>query len=1279
MNNKNEELFNSLFNNRKNRSEMKLSFTEKRENNCRQDINFRKTINTLLLNINGEKPLIIYKKLPKKIKKIEVKKNNYMSDGGIAKKNKRFFNLITNYSCKKESKNKSMKENDNIESNLKNKRYKSLSLSNNKNKMKKNNFFEKGIKETNYIKNKNKSKGAVKYNLFLKNKKIDSEENEISSYKHINMNNEKNKEKQINKKNILINNLTKIKKYNSQPQPTKKQIQKFIFMGKKLEYLKANNIELSKTESNIENNEEKIIKHKNKNDGLKNKIIMKIKSENNKKNLPNKKQKPIIDQFEFIKKINIIHNTSSNAAKATNIFKYYNLIKTENKIQPKSLNINTYKNNKNSSSEETKSDDGYLFAKKKNYRKKEELRIFTKKKNSKEKKKKEENETEKTEKIYKKFKNLYKLNIENINFINQQSRKSLNINSQGNEQSRKRRVKNNYYIGIDGNKNDSTFIEPKDYYLILYQSKQLITNSNNDINDEFIKIEEKPKKKNNILNNMADFIKKLNIIFHKNIFRALYFLYFKKKYYNHYFLSIKFFIAIMKHYAFKKIYFYNISRKKVSDKKIIYLVEMLSLIFRIKIFEKIFQYCQQKEIKAITENIDKIFTLIKKLIFANIFKKIQSYQVTKQEKNNINNNIEEEIKEEIHEEIKEEIKEEIYEEIHQEKNEEINEEINEELNDNENIINNNLNNIYTEGLKGIINEINNTDEKNKKYKDIGDNFKFAPIKKEVEMNENPKNNDTNINFFNIIINNNINNIIKENEISDEKEINRGKFLDDETEENKEKNKLILNNFEKNKKNINEFEELFGEIKNMKSYSECSGLVNESKSSKDNNNNNKEKQENKAKSNKTNKNINISLKKEIKVINIIKGKKEEIKQDDKIKNISQLKDIIEKINLNIFIDSLTEKIIKNICDTEISFRNKLIPSKSHNYQLKDDSLKINQNSSSICNNNINKDLNSLGIGYSIKNISGTSLDKSLVFSSSIYSVFNKTIIEKKKELDENLFFNKILPKLIKIIKEELFCKYERIDNYIKEPIKLNKIENIVSIIMEDTETIINNYKDKLFKNNIDEIIQKKILLNKFNQVTNEIIDKYGLNGNSIYYRILNDCIVDSILELINKEKLYYNIEQNQLYSLDLNNKQFQIQNNNILDNKKKFIEYICKSLLSIIKTKIGNKSGDLDLLNEEKIKEKNEIKLNKEIKKEILDEDKENINMLKIEEMKIKCGIADNIFNILLIETIEILDNVQNIRKCLNNNSNKSIYLNEDIFGEKSNDYYGDFEDDIINY
>ena len=103
---------------------------------------------------------------------------------------------------------------------------------------------------------------------------------------------------------------------------------------------------------------------------------------------------------------------------------------------------------------------------------------------------------------------------------------------------------------------------------------------------------------------------------------------------------------------------------------------MLSLIFRIKIFEKIFQYCQQKEIKAITENIDKIYTLIKKLIFTNIFKKIQSYHVTKQEKNNINNNIEEEIKEEIHEEIKEE--------IYEEKNKEVQEkEINEIKNQNE--------------------------------------------------------------------------------------------------------------------------------------------------------------------------------------------------------------------------------------------------------------------------------------------------------------------------------------------------------------------------------------------------------------------------------------------------------------------------------------------------------------------------------------------------------------------------------------------------------------------
>ena len=126
--------------------------------------------------------------------------------------------------------------------------------------------------------------------------------------------------------------------------------------------------------------------------------------------------------------------------------------------------------------------------------------------------------------------------------------------------------------------------------------------------------------------------------------------------------------------------------------------------------------------------------------------------------------------------------------------------------------------IYSDKLKNVINEINNPDERKKIYKKTNDDFIFTDIEKETTIPRETYHNDTNINYINIIINNNINNIINDRYISDEKGKKRGKN----------------NNQEKNKKNTKEFDELFGEIKQMKSYSECSGLNNESKSSKETN-------------------------------------------------------------------------------------------------------------------------------------------------------------------------------------------------------------------------------------------------------------------------------------------------------------------------------------------------------------------------------------------------------------------------------------------------------------
>ena len=180
MKKRNEELFNSLFKDRFDKSPINNSLFKSKRKNFGTDIKFKKAINSLILNINGEKPLIIYKKSPTRIKKTEIKHNNYMTDGGIEKKTKKFFNIISKYSCKKEVKNVVSKEKDNS-SNKKNKKYISFSLSNKKSSKKKNNLFKENIEQSNNMK-KNKSKCEAKYNLFLKGKNYNSEKKEISPY-----------------------------------------------------------------------------------------------------------------------------------------------------------------------------------------------------------------------------------------------------------------------------------------------------------------------------------------------------------------------------------------------------------------------------------------------------------------------------------------------------------------------------------------------------------------------------------------------------------------------------------------------------------------------------------------------------------------------------------------------------------------------------------------------------------------------------------------------------------------------------------------------------------------------------------------------------------------------------------------------------------------------------------------------------------------------------------------------------------------------------------------
>jgi hypothetical protein len=65
-----------------------------------EGVDFRRTTSSCVLNTDGEKPRIIYFKSPKEIKpKYDKNQNiqNFMSDGGLNQKSKKFLNLLSEY------------------------------------------------------------------------------------------------------------------------------------------------------------------------------------------------------------------------------------------------------------------------------------------------------------------------------------------------------------------------------------------------------------------------------------------------------------------------------------------------------------------------------------------------------------------------------------------------------------------------------------------------------------------------------------------------------------------------------------------------------------------------------------------------------------------------------------------------------------------------------------------------------------------------------------------------------------------------------------------------------------------------------------------------------------------------------------------------------------------------------------------------------------------------------------------------------------------------------
>ena len=368
-----------------------------------------------------------------------------------------------------------------------------------------------------------------------------------------------------------------------------------------------------------------------------------------------------------------------------------------------------------------------------------------------------------------------------------------------------------------------------------------------------------------------------------------------------------------------------------------------------------------------------------------------------------------------------------------------------------------------------------------------------------------------------------------------------------------------------------------------------------------------------------------------------------------KNLSaDIKAIINKIpDNNKFAEELTNQIISDILKEHgLNSSNSLFPRKidEFNYQkysLFDQSLLANNNLSELSNT-----FESL-TGSSIVD-SSQLLEKSMIFQYSISSEFNKTIKDKKNKLETNLYNEYIIEKFILLILKEIKKNYSRIYDNISVPYKANYEQIIVASFLQDNELLNDCYKELKVKEDLKNIINKKEILEKFNSINRKIRKKKGLEENNFYDNLINECIVDATIEILNKERAYG--EQGEPFPFSKRGKELCFKYNK--DDPKPLMRHVYKEIRRML-------FGKGNIIKENSpIFDKNDPFLMNIFKKEMEGED--IWSDLEIQEEQVKSIASSIIFEQLINEVIEILEHVQLNRKRPELYQDKSIYACDDI-------------------
>ncbi len=1061
---------------------------------------------------------------------------------------------------------------------------------------------------------------------------------------------------------------------------------------------------------------------------------------------------PKIDQFEYLEKIrnnfkkirNQKQKISPDLINNNNSFKFSHLKKFTNKLVNKKQNNNNnnIKINPKKNLQEidnTQKNDEFLYADRVSHRTQTELRKFRKKKKMEQKKEQNEEMKKKQDKIMTTLQNLIKLGDEyqyNNNIINNSP---LKIRNDSKNHVKKRKVLNEYYVGTEESKNNtSTFIDKQEYYKSIIESKNVLNyskvektetnvddfNNNNKMlnNDNLRKLSSDNFydiniRNNSNINNNKGFDNKLtelkakvintikrsselfnkenikriksdlyennnliktkfeNKVFNKDIykkkfmnnkienineerteknlddkilsFHKMYLIFLKKRFlhrikakYNEVKskeklkkikAAFEYFIVICKFYQYQSIINYNekikcffalkklvapfirhkflnfINKLKYFT-KIKFLVNSVFNLYKYKVLQKLFKYC------AVVDFWKNIIIpggiRLQHYILKKCFKKIKNEDklMNFDLSYNVNRNIIS--RSYLHSHIINEEKKAnsyIYESLdcadsisvhpnsldndglHQLK------EIIEMQNENrledsslENGINEESGRMY--GIRTNSNNSINTLDSN--------NNQIVPSDENSSLNDNNNNENQIKTEFHIketllkkIINNN-DTVDKKNNNNNKKKINdeNDDLITTKINEEEKINKIPLK--EEIIKNLDNY------IKNNQSESSNSEIIN---------------QENKNKIN-----------------------------PEKIKNIlGQIKD------KNKFAEELTSKILSKILSEQgLNSSGKLFPKKTgefnyQKYSLFDQSLLTNNNISELSNT-----LESL-TGSSMID-SSQLLEKSMIFQYSISSEFNKTISEKKNKLETNLYNEYIIEKLILLILKEIKNKYGRIYDNISIPYKANYEQIIVASYLQDNELLNNCYKELKVKEDLKNILNKKELLEKFNSINKKIRKKKGLEEDNYYDNLINECIIDATIEILNKERAYG--EQGEPFPFSKRGKELCFKYNR--NDPKPLMRHVYKEIKKML-------FGKGNIIKENSpIFDKNDPFLMNIFRKEM--EGQDIWSELEIQEEQVKSIASSIIFEQLINEVIEILEHVQLNRKRPELYQDKSIYACDDI-------------------